>query len=278
MAYVTVPKDLDRVKNKVVLNLTMRQVVCLGIAAAIGAPFYFATRDILGVSNATTGMVILMLPVFFFALYEKNGLPLEKVLMNMANVKFIRPAERKYGRSYGKSSEKEERKKTMQSDKIKEKSSKMVNAEKDEGEVAIVADEMPEVRHKGGNAIESNGDVEDAVIEPDLASDMEDERAGEETKQNLNLESETEFGIQAGKELESEGEVDIVLKQESVTMMEAEIGTESGTMEEELGFEIVVEPAIRIQNESPATQNVLSTHEAYLDSLLAGMGGGDPQG
>ena len=96
MAYVTVPKDLDRVPNKVILNLTVRQVVCIGIAGAIGAPFYFLTKDVLGTSNAATGMVILMLPVFFFALYEKHGLPLEKILMNMANVKLIRPAKRKY--------------------------------------------------------------------------------------------------------------------------------------------------------------------------------------
>ena len=106
MAYVTVPKDLDRVKNKVAFNLTMRQAVCLAIAAAVGIPFYIAARDILGVSNATTGMAILMLPVFFFALYEKDGLPLEKVLMNMANVKLIRPAERKYGRESSKGNKK----------------------------------------------------------------------------------------------------------------------------------------------------------------------------
>ena len=96
MAYVTVPKDLDRVPNKVIFNLTIRQAVCTGIAGAVGAPFYFLTKDMLGTSNAATGMVILMLPVFFFALYEKHGLPLEKILMNMANVKLIRPAKRKY--------------------------------------------------------------------------------------------------------------------------------------------------------------------------------------
>ncbi len=32
-----------------------------------------------------------MLPAFLFAMYEKDGLPLEKVLKNMITVKFIRP-------------------------------------------------------------------------------------------------------------------------------------------------------------------------------------------
>lgn len=37
-----------------------------------------------------------MLPTFLFAMYEKDGLPLEKVLKNVITVKFIRPPVRKY--------------------------------------------------------------------------------------------------------------------------------------------------------------------------------------
>ena len=98
MAYVTVPKDLDKVKNKVVFNLTMRQVVCIAAAAVIGVPVYFLTKEFLGTSNAATVMVIMMLPAFFFALYEKDGLPLEVVLMNMIRVRFLRPQVRRAAR------------------------------------------------------------------------------------------------------------------------------------------------------------------------------------
>ncbi|RKJ22319.1 PrgI family protein [bacterium D16-50] len=96
MAFVSVPKDLTKIKNKVVLNLTKRQIVCLAIAAAVGLPFYFLTRKYIGTSNAATGMVLLMLPAFLFAMYEKDGLPLEKVLWNIINVKLKRPAVRRY--------------------------------------------------------------------------------------------------------------------------------------------------------------------------------------
>ena len=34
MAYVSVPKDLTKVKNKVAFNLTKRQLICIGIGAA----------------------------------------------------------------------------------------------------------------------------------------------------------------------------------------------------------------------------------------------------
>ena len=67
MAYVSVPKDLTKVKNKVAFNLTKRQIICFGLAAAVGLPFYFLTKGAIGTSNAATGMVLLMLPAFLFA-------------------------------------------------------------------------------------------------------------------------------------------------------------------------------------------------------------------
>ena len=96
MAYVSVPKDLTKVKNKVAFNLTKRQLICIGIGAAMGIPCYFLFRNALGINNAAVLMVLMMLPAFLFAMYEKDGLPLEKVLKNMITVKFIRPPVRKY--------------------------------------------------------------------------------------------------------------------------------------------------------------------------------------
>ena len=96
MAFVSVPKDLTKVKNKIIFNLTKRQLICFGIAAAVGVPFYFLTRGIIGSSNAATGMCLLMLPAFLFAMYEKDGMHLEDVLMHMIRVKFLLSPVRKY--------------------------------------------------------------------------------------------------------------------------------------------------------------------------------------
>ena len=41
-------------------------------------------------------MVLVMLPFFMFAMYEKNGQPLEKIIRNIVQVSFIRPKERPY--------------------------------------------------------------------------------------------------------------------------------------------------------------------------------------
>ena len=96
MAYVSVPKDLTKVKNKLAFNLTKRQILCLALALAMGLPFYFLTRESLGVSSAATGMVLLMLPAFLLAMYEKDGMPLEKVLRNVISVRLLRPGIRRY--------------------------------------------------------------------------------------------------------------------------------------------------------------------------------------
>ena len=38
MAYVPVPKDLSKVKTKVALNLTKRQIICFAAALILGLP------------------------------------------------------------------------------------------------------------------------------------------------------------------------------------------------------------------------------------------------
>ena len=96
MPYVTVPKDLTKVKTKVLFNLTKRQLICFGGGLLIGVPLFFLTKEPLGNTMATLLMIFTMLPAFLLALYEKNGQPLEKVAKNMANVLFLRPKQRLY--------------------------------------------------------------------------------------------------------------------------------------------------------------------------------------
>lgn len=96
MAYVQVPKDLTRVKTKVLFNLTKRQLICFTLAAVIGVPFYLLTRNALGSTISACAMVMIVLPFFFFAMYEKDGRPLEKILMNIWRARVQRPGVRIY--------------------------------------------------------------------------------------------------------------------------------------------------------------------------------------
>ena len=113
MAFVPVPKDLNRVKTKVMFNLTKRQLICFSIAAAVGVPIFFLakahldlsaagvpifflTKPSLGISTSAMLMVVIMLPFIFFALYEKDGQPAEKYLYHIVQSMFIRDKVRPY--------------------------------------------------------------------------------------------------------------------------------------------------------------------------------------
>ena len=91
MAYVSIPKDLDQVKNKVAFGLTLRQIICFGAGASVGVPVYFMTRNAIGTTNAS-----LCMPAFMMAIFEKDGLPLEQVLMNYIRNRYLRPEVRMY--------------------------------------------------------------------------------------------------------------------------------------------------------------------------------------
>ena len=96
MPYVNVPNDLSKVKTKMALNLTKRQLICFGCAAAVGIPSYLLARGSIGNTGAMFLMLTVMLPAFLLAMYERQGLPLEKVLRNILRVYFLRPKVRPY--------------------------------------------------------------------------------------------------------------------------------------------------------------------------------------
>lgn len=96
MAYVPVPKDLTKVKTKVMFNLTKRQLICFSAAAIVAVPVFFLLKDSAGSSTATMVMILAALPFFLLAMYEKNGQPLEKIIYNIIRVSVLRPKQRPY--------------------------------------------------------------------------------------------------------------------------------------------------------------------------------------
>ena len=84
LPYVNVPNDLSKIKTKIAFNLTRRQLICFGGAAAVGG------------TGAMFLMIAIMLPAFFMAMYERDGLPFEKVARNIIRAKFLWPGVRPY--------------------------------------------------------------------------------------------------------------------------------------------------------------------------------------
>ena len=96
MAYVTIPKDLTKVKSKVLFGLTRRQLICFGAAVLVGVPLFFLLRNAVSSSLATLCMILVMLPFFLLAMYERYGQPLEVILGQMIQTMFVRPKIRPY--------------------------------------------------------------------------------------------------------------------------------------------------------------------------------------
>ena len=92
---MNVPNDLSRVKTKLAFNLTKRQLICFG-GGLVGVPVYLLARGSVGSTGAMFLMLGIMLPAFLMAMYEKDGLPFEKVVRNIIRARFLRPGPRPY--------------------------------------------------------------------------------------------------------------------------------------------------------------------------------------
>ena len=94
--YISAPRDFSKVKSKAYFNLTKRQLVCFSLAAIIGVPSFFLIKRLGNITVAVMGMMLVMMPLFFLAMYEKNGEPLEVFLEHFIDTVFRRPRKRIY--------------------------------------------------------------------------------------------------------------------------------------------------------------------------------------
>ena len=95
-SYISVPRDLTKVKSKVMFNLTKRQLICFGLAALVGVPSFFLLKLAFSISTSVMIMMVIMMPFFFLAMYEKHGQPLEVFLGHFIEANFTRPKVRPY--------------------------------------------------------------------------------------------------------------------------------------------------------------------------------------
>ena len=95
-AFISVPRDLSKVKTKIFMNLTKRQLICFGAGALVGVPLFFVLKSTGNLSFAAMGMIVVMMPMFFLAMYEKDGQPLEVVAKHFYESRFKRPKIRPY--------------------------------------------------------------------------------------------------------------------------------------------------------------------------------------
>ena len=91
---VSVPKDLSKIKTKVALNLTKRQIICFGAGICLAVPIFFISKKVFGVEGGAVLCMFSASPFFLLGMYEKNGVPAEKLLYYSIRRKMLRPMER----------------------------------------------------------------------------------------------------------------------------------------------------------------------------------------
>lgn len=96
IAYVSVPKDLTVVKSKLAFNLTKRQLICFGLGVVVSVPTYFFLKANVITDLSVLFLIAIAMPFFFLGIYEKNGLPFEKIFYYVLRVKFFSSAHRTY--------------------------------------------------------------------------------------------------------------------------------------------------------------------------------------
>ena len=96
MAFVPVPKDLSKVKTKVVFNLTKRQLIFFSLGAVVSIPIYLGIRKAIGNDFALMVLIVVAMPFFLLGIFEKDGIPLEKYARYIIRQKFINPKIRIY--------------------------------------------------------------------------------------------------------------------------------------------------------------------------------------
>ncbi len=82
--YMKIPKDLNGIKEKLILGLTKRQIFFYGIGIALGLAVYWLTYKSIGTSSAAVLLFFVGSPFFLTAMYVKDGFfTIEKIAVNM---------------------------------------------------------------------------------------------------------------------------------------------------------------------------------------------------
>lgn len=92
---VRVPTEITEYREKIIAGLSLRQMAFLVIGACVGGGVFVLSYKIIGVDNASTLLVYLVMPIFAFGFVKVRGYPLEKFLLILLKHR-IWPQKRNY--------------------------------------------------------------------------------------------------------------------------------------------------------------------------------------
>lgn len=96
MIEIKIPKEVRSFKETIFIGLTLRQIICLGIALSINVPMYIFLKPYIGDEVASWIIMFTGVPLFLIGFFKFNGLPFEKYALIVLKFKLFIPQKRKY--------------------------------------------------------------------------------------------------------------------------------------------------------------------------------------
>lgn len=91
---VRIPKEITEYKEKILLGMSVRQLVCFSSAVIIAIGSYFLYTKLLGINNSTAGDIVLIeiIPLMMLGFFKKMDCRLKNILyyflgINLENLK-----------------------------------------------------------------------------------------------------------------------------------------------------------------------------------------------
>lgn len=96
MIEIKIPQEIRNYKEKLILGMTLRQIICLTLAIAINVPMYMFLRPHIGDEIASWIIMITGIPLFLIGFFKYNNMNFESFAMMMIRFNFMTPQKRKY--------------------------------------------------------------------------------------------------------------------------------------------------------------------------------------
>lgn len=78
---VRIPKEITEYRPKIFLGLTGRQLLATALALVVGVPLYIVMQLFIGSNNASSIIIVLVMPIFAVGFVRIKGYSLEKYLL-----------------------------------------------------------------------------------------------------------------------------------------------------------------------------------------------------
>jgi len=96
MIEIRIPKEIREYQEKIMLGMTLKQVISIGVAGVVTIPLYFAINPIFGMDITSFILLIVSAPIVAWGFVKVGGMDASAFVKMFIINTFFMPANRKY--------------------------------------------------------------------------------------------------------------------------------------------------------------------------------------